>query len=160
MQSKTRSEVSSLFWAKYTNKGKDKKTNTSWKRKFFCFAHYKQHAIPKKDIEKDVLQQAGLGDAEIFFEDIHISSDEFREIIYSSFPLLTSGGRYLSYRCTNRHSGLLELLSPFTLLSPSALNTKIGGLKTFIKPLQNDLDTNPINELSEGVHTCICIVVI
>ena len=59
-----------------------------------CLARVDQQKIPTLDKEKEELFLAGLGEKEIFFNNIDIDSNEFREIILEHFPRLKDGGGF------------------------------------------------------------------
>ena len=85
-------EVSRLF-------NKKIKPATS-KHKFVCLASTDQSRIPTTDVDKELLYQAGLGEKEIFFEQLDIDAVEFREILYQTFPKLKCGGGFQCLKCT------------------------------------------------------------
>ena len=82
-------EVSRLF-----NKKIKPATSFAWKHKFVCLASTDQSRIPTTDVDKEVLYRAGLGEKEIFFEQLDIDAVEFREILYQTFPKLKCGGGF------------------------------------------------------------------
>ena len=120
---KAKEEVRSLF-----NKGKKPKSASkcSWKHKFVCPAYHDQTRIPTTDTEKDDLLQAGLGEKEIVFDDIEISAEDFRDIMYDKYPSLREGGGYNFFKCMP-NSRSLEKLSVITLSSPSMLRSRVGN---------------------------------
>ena len=74
---RAREEVSGLF---HTKRQKSYKVS-AWKHKFCCLAYKNQKRIPTTEAEKEELYQAGLGDKEISFDDLHISQQEFHDNI-------------------------------------------------------------------------------
>lgn len=49
------------------------------------------------------------------------------------------------------NSRKLELLSMATLTSPAILKQRVGTSRTYIRPVQRDLDLKPIEDLSDTV---------
>jgi len=115
-----------------------------------CLAWHNQRRLPTTDREKDELIMAGLGEKEIEFFDLNIDAGEFREILYQHYPNLQNGGGYKFYKCTP-NTRILECLSPATLSSPDVLKARVGNARTYIVPLQKDLDLTPVVELPGGV---------
>jgi hypothetical protein len=72
-------------------------------------------------------------------------SIQFREAIHQAFSHLEKGGGYQFLKCTP-NSRTLQLLSLSTLSSPEILKSRIGAARTYIRPLQCDLDTIPVKE--------------
>jgi hypothetical protein len=75
-------------------------------------------------------------------------SIQFREAIHQAFSHLEKGGGYQFLKCTP-NSRTLQLLSLSTLSSPEILKSRIGAARTYIRPLQCDLDTIPVKDKSE-----------
>jgi len=144
---KAKEEVSSLF-------GKRKKNVTVskcfWKHKFICLANCKQDRIPTTDHEKDKLLMAGLGEKEIEFSSLTLSATDFRDLLYQYFPTLQGGGGFQFVKC-KPNSRSLEQLSSTTLSSPSMLKSWVGNARTYIRPMQQNLDLTPIIELPGGI---------
>ena len=142
---KAKEEVSSLF-------GKRKKDATKcvWKHKFICLANCNQERIPTTDLEKDKLLMAGLGEKEIEFSNLTLSATDFRDLLYQHFPTLQEGGGFQFFKC-KPNSRSLEQLSSTTLSSPSMLKSRVGNARTYIRPMQQNLDLTPIIELPGGV---------
>ena len=142
---KAKEEVSSLF-------GKRKKNVTKcvWKHKFICLANCNQERIPTTDLEKDKLLMAGLGEKEIEFSNLTLSATDFRDLLYQHFPTLQEGGGFQFFKC-KPNSRSLEQLSSTTLSSPSMLKSRVGNARTYIRPIQQNLDLTSIIELPGGV---------
>ena len=83
-----------------------------------------QNKIPTREIEKDDLHRAGLGEKEVEFHNLEIGAEAFRDLIYDKFPPLRSGGRFEFLKCTP-NTRTLEVLSPVTLSSPLALKIEL-----------------------------------
>ncbi len=151
---KAKDEVSSLFKKKSKVSGPTGNatecSKKAWKHKFVCLAFHDQSRIPTTEVDKDDLLRAGLGEKEVVISNLEIGADEFRDLLYHHFPSLKEGGGFQFYKCA-ANSRQLELLSPTTLCSPEALKTRVGNSRTYIKPLQKDLDMSAIFDLPGGV---------
>ena len=122
----------------------------AWKHCFVCLAWCDQHKIPTTDVEKDDLLEAGLGEKVIEFPSLDASGDEFKEILYSEYPKLRDGGGFELCRCLP-NSRNLEALTSVALSSPAMLKERVGNARTYIRPLQCDLDMDAVLGLPEGV---------
>ena len=87
----------------------NKKKKGAWKHKFFCLAYVGQARIPTSESEKDDLFDAGLGEKDVEFEQLDISPDEFKEVIFV-FPKLRAAGGFQLCKCVS-NSRKLEPLS-------------------------------------------------
>lgn len=143
---KLKSEMSTLFPHK-----KKLKHAVSWKHKFYCLAYTGQDRIPTTDTDKEELFQAGLGEKEIEFESLDITQEEFKEHIFGSFPRLREGGGFRLLKCLP-NSRTLEVLSMAVHVSPSLLKQRVGKSRTYIRPIQKDLDLTPLDEPPTGVR--------
>ena len=65
-----------------------------WKHTFYCLAYVGQSHLPSSEAEKDDLFEAGLGEKEVEFDQLDISADEFKEILFEAFPQLRDAGGY------------------------------------------------------------------
>jgi len=144
---RAKEELTSLF-------RKKTRAKCVWKHKFVCLAKYKQRRLPTTDHEKDVLFMAGLGEKEIEFFDLKMDAGEFRDLLYQYYPSLKDGGGYQFFKCSP-NTRTLEHLSPATLSSPAVLKSRVGNARTYIVPLQKDLDLTPIVDLPGGVSIII-----
>ncbi len=142
-----RSEVASVFPS-----CKKAKAKCAWKHRFICLARHDQTRIPTTDTEKDDLLEAGLGEKCIEFQSINIEGEEFREILYSTFPKLRNGGGFELCRCIP-NSRKLEPLTAVVHSSPVVLKERVGNARTYILPLQRDLDMDVVLGLPEGVSS-------
>jgi hypothetical protein len=136
-------EVMGLF-----NKKSKGGSNHYWKHRFVCLSSVQQERIPTTDQEKEILYRAGLGEKEIELN-LSMNGIQFRDVLYDVFPLLQEGGGYQFLKCTP-NSRTLELLSMSTLSSPEVLKSRIGAARTYIRPIQCDIDTTPVKEYSEA----------
>ncbi len=143
---KAKEEIQGLF------KGKRCKPSINgWKHTFVCLALCNQTRIPTKEVDKDDLMRAGLGEKVISFDEFDIGAEEFRQVLFDHFPTLKDGGGYEFFKCLP-NSRLLEKLSSTCLSSPAILKQRVGCSKTYIRPIQQNLDLKPICELPGGVR--------
>ena len=111
-------------------------------QKFVCLSHCAQDIIPTTDAEKDALLGAGLGEKKIVVENVDCSGEEFCELLHAAFPKLKDSGGFIFAKC-KCNSRFLERLSSMCLTSPRALQEEIGNSRTYIIPLERDLDLTP-----------------
>ena len=142
-KSRVKRALSSLF---KSNRGKKVKRQTGWKHTFICLAYRDQGRIPTTDIDKDELYEAGLGMKEIEFDSVDMSAEELRKGIFE--------GGYMFFKCTP-NSRKLEPLSRCVYSSPAALKERVGSARTYIRPVQKDLDLEPITSLPQGVSLVV-----
>ena len=147
--------VRSLFRAKRgggpTLKPPSKRVRVvSWTHKFMCLEKRAQGVIPTTDREKDALFEAGLGEKSLTIADIDCDYAAFRGLLIEAFPKLEDSGGFLFAKC-RPNSRTLEPLSSTCLTSPRLLKERVGNAKTYIVPLQKDLDMTSVQELPSGV---------
>ena len=151
---KAKEEVSSLFRKKG---GRSAAVKCVWKHRFVCLAYCDQYKIPTTDVEKDDLLQAGLGEKEIEFESLDLDADEFRKVLFNVYPQLETAGGFQFFKCV-QNSRRLEPLSTVTLSSPGMLKSRVGNSRTYIRPIQKDLDLSAVFNLPKGVRHCTIIM--
>lgn len=134
-----------------------KRKKTTYTHRFVCLNQCDQESIPTTDKEKDSLLEAGLGERKITIEDIDMNGEEFRGLLFQEFPKLKDGGGFSFNKCRN-NTRLLEPLSSLCLSSPRILRDRVGNARTYILPLQRDLDLSPVMELPPGVSYSIEIL--
>ena len=106
--------------------------------------------MPLKEAEKDKLFSVrGLGEKEIEL-DLDMNAEEFRSTIFEVYPQLKKGGGYQFFKCIP-NSRRLEPLSGLVMQSPMMLKQRVGSARTYIRPLQRNLDTTPVRQLDEIV---------
>ena len=105
---------------------------------------------PTSSVTKDDLLKAGLGEKVIEFPILSATAEEFRDLIYESFPNLKDGGGFEFCRCLSNSSGL-EPLSSAAYASPSMFKERVGNTRTYIRPLQRDLSLEGMFDLPGGV---------
>ena len=109
-----------------------------------------QPKIPTTDTEKDDLLEAGLGEKVIEFPSLDASGEELKEILYSEFPKLRDAGGFQLCRCIP-NSRNLEELTTVSYSSVAMLKDRVGNTRTYVRPLQRDLDMDTVVGLPEGV---------
>ena len=107
-----------------------------------CLAYCEQSRLPTSEAARDELFEAGLGEKEIIFSDVNCSAEQFQNTLFRSFPQLRDGGGYQLLKCLPNTRDL-EPLSALVLSSPSLLKQRVGTARTYIRPLQRDLDLTP-----------------
>ena len=73
-------------------------------------------------------------------------------MLYEAYPKLKDGGGFQFFKCAP-NSRCLELLSSTTLSSPSILKSRVGNARTYIRPIQRDLDLSFTADLPTGVSS-------
>ena len=74
-------------------------------------------------------------------------------MLYSEYPKLRDGGGFELCRCLPNSRNLEALLTSVALSSPVMLKERVGNARTYIRPLQCDLDMDAVLGLPEGVST-------
>ena len=118
-----------------------------------CLADSDQSHIPTTDAEKDELYEAGLGEKEIAFDNLDMTGEEFRELLYTHFPTLKDGGGFQLCKCIP-NSRNLQPLSKGAFSSLSMLKQRVGNARTYIRPVQRDLNLTPVVNLPDAVSAC------
>ena len=149
-QKRAKMEMSSLFRGPPRKKTKVDSKKVAWQHNFVCLAYRDQEKIPTTDYDKEELFQAGLGEKEILFASIDMSASDFKGLLMESFPKLKDGGGYqLLKGIPNTRD--LEVLSVAVHTSPSLLKQRVGNSRTYIRPIQKDLDLTPIEDAVDAV---------
>lgn len=149
-QKRAKMEVSSLFRGPPKKKLKADSKKAVWRHKFVCVAYRDQERIPTTDWEKDELFQAGLGEKEISFTTLDMNATEFKGLLLESFPRLKDGGGYQLMKGLP-NSRNLEVLSMAVHTSPNLLKQRVGNSRTYIRPIQKDLDLTPVEDSVDAV---------
>ena len=149
---RVKKEMSGLFRSK---KQKTEK-RTAWRHKFVCLAYKDQERIPTVDADKEELYQAGLGEKEVAFETLDISQVEFRNLLLEHFPRLKEGGGFQLLKGLP-NSRNMEVLSMAVHTSPAMLKQRVGVSRTYIRPVQRDLDLTAVEGTPEAVSIYICM---
>ena len=126
-----------------------------WEHTFICLAN-KTQSSPQSPMEKGQLIQAGLGGKLLcMFE--HCDADELHHELLNTFPKLRAGGGYELLRSSQRNNRNLEVIPPPPSgYSVSYLKGVVGQAKIYIRPLQQSLDTSPIEGEDTVRYACMC----
>ena len=90
-----------------------------------------------------MLLEAGLGEKKVFIPDVDASGEEFRSVLYEVYPKLKDAGGYAFGKC-KANSKYVETLSSLCLMSPKVLRSRVGNARTYIIPMQRNLDLAPV----------------
>ena len=151
-------EMAQLFRQKRITKLPEKKQTSSWTHRFVCLAQVGRQTIPTTAREKDALYSAGLGEKKVVFSNADCTADEFKEILIT-FPKLRYGGGYQLCKCRH-NSRELETLSSAAMSSPQNLRDFGGNSRTYIRPLQKDLNLSQINIAHDVVSLLLPLYII
>ena len=116
---------------------------TGWTHTFYCLSECQQSVIPSSNYERDMLLEAGLGEKKVFIPDVDASGEEFRSVLYEVYPKLKDAGGYAFGKC-KANSKYVETLSSLCLMSPKVLRSRVGNARTYIIPMQRNLDLAPV----------------
>lgn len=123
---------------------------SSWTHRFVCLSQCHQETIPTTEKDKDALLEAGLGEKRIVIPDVNSSAEDFRGVLYEAYPKLKYAGGFLFAKCRS-NSRELEILPSLCLTSPRILQDRVGNARTYILPMQRNLDVSAVCNLSSGV---------
>ena len=150
--SKRRSkEVKAAF-----GQSKKKMKTVSWTPTFYCLPFCEQEAIPTTAHEKGLLALAGLGEKKVTFDDIDCSPEVFKDILLQTFPKLKEGGGFELCKCKPNTRSLEPLPMSF-MVSPRVLKQS-GNSKTYIRPLQRDLNLEECEVPKLMVRLCCMMI--
>lgn len=136
--SRKRSFGKALQWSSACKRPK----RPAWKHTFVCLAFCQQKRIPTTEVERDELFEAGLGCKDVEFPTLDLDVHQFRDLLYGVYSKLRDGGGFQLCRCLP-NTRELEPLSKHVLSSPRLLKERVGNTRTYIVPLQKDLDLTP-----------------
>lgn len=102
------------------------------------------------DADKEELYQAGLGEKEIAFKTLEMSQVEFRNLLLEHFPRLKEGGGFQLLKGL-LNSRNMEVLSMAVHTSRALLKQRVGASRTYIRPVQRDLDLTAVEGTAEAV---------
>ena len=143
-----RAEQSGLFnW----KKKKVSSEAISWTHKFVCLSSTSAERVPTSQLERLVLEEAGLGEKTVTVPDITCSPEEFHLLLLTTYPKLDSGGGFELLRCKPQSRDLL-LIGPRISNSPRLLKRQVGNGKVYMRPIQRDLSLEEVtSDEVEGV---------
>ena len=121
-----------------------------WRHKFVCLAYRDQERIPTVDADKEEHYRAGLGEKEIAFETLDLSQVEFRNLLLEHYPRLKKGGGFQLLKSLP-NSRTMEVLSMAVHTSPALLKQRVGASRTYICPVQRDLDLTAVEGTPDAV---------
>ena len=131
------------------------KKKATWTHRFVCLAMHGQTSIPTTSWAKDELLSAGLGERKILFNDVDCDTETFKNTLFENFPKLRNAGGFELCKC-KPNSRELESLSGVVLSSPRALQSCGGNSRTYIRPIQMDLElTKELEHVDVCIFTCI-----
>lgn len=114
----------------------------------------RQDSFPTIDPDKEDLFQAGLGKREVEFVLLDMTQEKLKELIFASFPRLTKCGVFHLLKCLpNSHT--MEALSMTVHRSQRLLKQRVGKCRTYIRPIQQDLDLHVTSFDDLPVGVCV-----
>lgn len=124
----------------------------TWTHEFFCLASAKATHVPSR-AEKIILQNAGLGRKKVVFS-CKASALDAQKVLEGVYPKLHETGGFELLRSGSPCS-VLALINPPAAGGYSVPFLRdaagLGQALAYIKPLQRDLDTAPL-QITEQVH--------
>ena len=122
----------------------------AWKHRFVCLAYTDQTRIPISDYERDQLLDASLGEKEVEFYSLDMGFEAVKEVLFEVFPRLQEAGGFQFLKCT-ANKRTLEPLSRAVYTSLRVLKQRVGQARTYIRPIQRDLNLSPTTSDREQV---------
>ena len=113
-----------------------------WERTFCCLAS-KTQTSPPGPSERGYLLQAGLGGKTLSFIESS-DAEELHQDLLEAFPKLCTAGGYELLRTDDRNSRTLSVIPPPPTVA--YLKNVTGQAKIYIRPLQKNLDTTPLQD--------------
>lgn len=80
-----------------------------------------------------------------------MDANAFREVLLEAYPQLKDAGGFMFFKCA-ANSRALEPLSQVVLSSPRMLKDRVGTARTYIRPVQRDMDLSAVFQLPKGVR--------
>ena len=96
--------------------------------------------------EKEELKEASLEEQRVNIG-LKASAGQLHEKLISVFPKLDGAGGYELLRCLPNSRSLAKLQPPQGGHTPESLKQDVGQARTYIRPLQRDLNLNTIPPL-------------
>ena len=107
-----------------------------------CLANISQVEVPDSD-ERASLQLSGLGEKRIILNAYSEMQDIYDELLFQ-FPKLKQGGGFELLRVPEGGGKLLQVIaSPESGYTVSYLRAVVHHAKIYIRPIQNNLDSDP-----------------
>ena len=126
---------------------KKTKHTTSWSLTTVCLSKSDDWQVPINSTERAALIIAGLGEKKIVVPDIDCGLDLFYSHLTSVYPKLVNCGGFELMRCI-RNSKTLEVLEPHLIQSVLALKSIIGSGRLYLRSIQTNLSTEPLEAKS------------
>lgn len=137
----------------------------SYTHLFCCLDDKNVELVPNRCV-KQRLAAAGLGEKRLTFQGIQTNPEEFREFLLAAYPKLRQGGGFelLKISGTTRSRELVLIPCPndgYHVRYLKEPQTHIGHATIFIRPLQRNLNLDPIcgpecsSELVGPVQKCV-----
>ena len=116
----------------------------TWTHEFFCLGSTTATSVPSR-AQKIALQNAGLGRRKVVFHCV-ASSIDVKTKLESVYPKLIKGGGFEILRSGSPTSKLSLITPPAAGYSVPFLRESagLGQALAYIRPLQKDLDTSPL----------------
>lgn len=129
-------------------KGKAKKGKSqSCIFRMVCLSSPSDARVPCSASAKEALLEAGLGEKKVFVPDMYCTSDTFRSVIEEQYPKLNGCGGYELLRCI-ANTRDLEAISQSIARSPKMLKAIVGNGRVFIRPIQQSLNLDPVEDVN------------
>ena len=137
------------------NAKKSKKVKLSmWEHELICLANCGE-VTPPTPMEKADLIRADLGPRKLSLFEFGDSS-QFHDDVLVAFPKLADGGGYELLRTKqNNNKELCVIPPPSGGYNAEYLKSIVGQAKVYIRPIQKDLSTTPLNDDSDTLVSLI-----
>lgn len=142
-KSKVEDEVSLLF-------NRKRAKGASWKHWFVSLTYRDRSKISTTDTDEDDLQAR---EKFIEFNDLDMDTNAFHEVIHEAYPQLKNTAGFMSFKCA------MNSWATIVLSSPRMLKDHVGTARTYIRPVQRDMDLSAVFRLPEGVRMYCTLVV-
>ena len=152
---KTLTELPKLFqiFRRSTNSSslpcwKPCKIKDTWTHQFLCLSDKDQETIPSRE-EKYRLNNMGLGERKVVFNDKRGSWEHVKSVLEKDFPKLkgVNGAFEIVRSSGNRRSLELVAIPPMGYTVPF-LKEILGQAIGYIRPLQKNLDLTPVSKVN------------
>lgn len=119
-----------------------------WEHEFICLANCGEET-PPTPMDKADLIRAGLGPRKLSLFEFGDSS-RFHDDVMAAFPKLADGGGYELLRTKqNNNRELCVIPPPSGGYNAEYLKSIVGQAKVYIRPIQKNLSTTPLNDDSD-----------
>ena len=153
-----RPEINNLFnWTKGKGKSKTRMEQDSrssskskkykiaeWNYTFVCLSKIDANEVPDC-IDKAALKLAGLGEKKLSLSMDEADPCVFHQQLLEEYPKLSEAGGYEIMKQRNNSKALELIPTPPLGYSVEYLKSFIANAKLYIRPIQKDLDTSPVD---------------